>query len=162
MIDDDSGADFLPVKLFVMFVVAALLVVIMASGMADLSRAHSTYKARAETERIYEFARLAYAGGCLDSADEKSIIVSIPGSVRIIAFGAVPVNGTPVREDRSYFLEYSDGRSETYVADMPFACDGPGGPADIPVLLYAGQYCIKARPASVNGSYKASIQVEAV
>ena len=161
MFSDDSGADFLPGKFFVIVIVAALLVVIMASGLADLSGACSTYRARAEAERIYEFARLAYAGGCLDGASEKTLAVSIPASVRTITFGAMPANGTLVRMDRSYFLEYSDGRLETYVADMPFACDGPDGPADIPVLLYPGQYCIKARPASVNGSYKACIRAEA-
>ena len=79
----------------------------------------------------------------------------------MIAFGAVFVNGTTAHADRSYFIEYSGGESDTYVADIPFACDGDDGPADIPVLLYPGKYLLTVSPASVNGSYKACIRAEA-
>lgn len=161
MIDDNSGADFLPAKLFVTLTVAVLLLVIMASGMSDLSGAYSAGRARAEAERIAEFARMAYYADNPVSTTERFIVVSVPASVHMIVYGAVPGNGTPVRADRSYFIEYEGGRSETYVADMPFACDMPDGPADIPVIIYPGDSYIKARPVSVNGAIKAGISVEA-
>ncbi|CAJ35789.1 hypothetical protein [Methanocella arvoryzae] len=161
MFDDDSGADFLPAKLMVMVIVAALLIVLTASGMADLAGAHSEYQARAEADRIYELARLSYAGDCPGQSAGRSLDVSVPSTVRMIAFGAIPVNGTTVRADRSYFIEYSNGRSDTYVSDIPFACDQPDGPADVPLLLYPGKYYLTVSPASLNGSYKACIRAEA-
>jgi hypothetical protein len=161
MIDDDVGADFLPAKLLVILIVGSLLLIIMVSGINDAAGNYSGNRARAEAQRIYEFTRLAYSADTPDCAGDRAITVSIPASVLVIGFGAVPGNGTPVRSDRSYFIEYADGSTEIRVADMPFASDGIEGPADIPVLLYPGEYVVKARPASVNGSIKACIQVEA-
>lgn len=162
MIRDDTGVDFLPAKLLVILIVGSLLLIIMASGIEDAVGDYSANRARAEAQKIYEFTRLAYCADSIEGSCDRVLAVSIPASVRVIAFGAAPGNGTPVRSDRSYFIEYADGRTETYVADMPFASDGPGGPADLPVLLCPGEYLVKARPVSLNGSIKACLMAEAV
>ena len=162
MIKDDSGADFLIAKMGAILVVASILIVFLLSGMSNLLSTFSASHARGEAQKISEFARLAYYTEVVDSTTDRSLIVSIPASVRLLAFGAIPGNGSPVRMRQSYFIEYMDGRSETYVADVPFAFDGPVGPSDLPVLLYPGRYSVKARPVSLNGSIMACICAEAI
>lgn len=161
MIHDDSGADFLIAKMGAALVVAAVLIVMLLSGISDLSGTFSTIKARGEAQKISEFSRLAYYTEVVDSMTDRSLTVSIPSSVRLLAFGAISANGTLARMDRSYYIEFTDGRIESYVSDVPFTCDGTEGPSDLPVLLYPGHYCLKARPVSLNGSIMAGISAEA-
>lgn len=160
MSKDDFGTDFLAAKIVIMLIVASLLSVILLSGLSDLLGAYSATTARAEAQKVSEFARLAYSTDCVDVADDRSISVSIPASVRRVAFGAIPCNETPARMDRSYYIEYADGSTETYVSEVPFANYEASGPVDEPVLIYPGDYVLKASPVSLNGSIKAGLSVE--
>jgi len=159
---EDSGADFLPMKLVVALVAASVLIVIMASGIDDLLGAYSASQARATAQEIAGAALVEYSTGCPGEEDGKSISVAIPPSVRLMVFGAAPAeNGSPGRIERSYYIEYADGERETFVADVPFADDDFQGVRDQPVVLFPGNYRIEIRPVLLNGSIKAGIRAEA-
>jgi type II secretory pathway pseudopilin PulG len=141
---DEYGVDFLGMRLAVVLIAASLLVSMAAVYVNDFVDKASRDRARQEAGRIADLAQSEYATGCPGSGSTASITVSIPNSVRRVAFGASNNNSSCAR---AYIIEFSDGTLETHVADCIFS----------PATLYPGDRRLELKAAEDNGSYAISI-----
>jgi hypothetical protein len=159
MLSCDKGADFLTMRIVVVLMIAAALIAMAAVYVDGYTAGFSMDRARQEAARIAEASRSEYVESCPDAGEGSAIDVTVPGSVRRIVFGG-SINDTGVERDaRAYFIEYPDGSAGTYVSDARFAYgnDTDHTASDAPVALYPGDYSLRIRLLTVNGSVDAVI-----
>lgn len=161
MLENDDGADFLPMKLTAVLVAASMAIVLAATYALALTDESSTTVARACAARIAETAAAEYADGCTDEEGHVLTGLTVPDSVRMITFGTVPVNGLVARPTGMYTIQYKDGSNETFFTEALLGSGSPGPAYGGPLALYPGRYIICIRILSVNGSIMALICPEA-
>jgi hypothetical protein len=137
---DEDGVDFLGMRLAVVLVAAALLLSLAAVCVNDYTDRASRERARQEAERIASLARAEYTSGCPGTGSTAPITVDIPESVRRVAFGTEGA--------RTYFIEFSDGTIEAYVADCRFS----------PATLYPGNHRLELEAVADDGGYAISLR----
>lgn len=160
MLENDDGADFLPVKLATVLILATIILAFTTSYTLSLIERLSTVTVRTSAARIAATAQAEYAEGCPGAGDGVQTAVTVPGSIRMIVFGSVRTN-TLAEWVGTYTIQYRDGSNETYFTGAPL---GAGGPAPVrggPVVLYPGQYSVRIGIEAVNGNIMALIYPEA-
>lgn len=162
MLHDEKGADFLTVKLIVVLIITSLLIAIAATFAGQRSSAIASGSARNEMIKVAKLASAEYADSCLASGDGATITVSLPGSIRRVIFGGALANGSVQRVENAYSIEYNDGSTEIFLADMPFARGCAAGAVDEPVVLYPGKYELHIKTELMNDSIVVAITAEAL
>jgi hypothetical protein len=160
MLHSEMGVDFLAMRTVVVLLIAAALIAMSAVYVNGFAAGFSKDKAKQEVNRIAEASRAEYAESCPDSGDGISIDVAIPQCVRQAVFGGSPGNSSEIkRDERVYYIEYTDGSCESNVLDARFAYGNDAGPmaSDDPVVLYPGRYSLNVKAESLNGSIVAAI-----
>jgi hypothetical protein len=154
MLENDEGADFLPVKLAIVLIATTLVLTFTIPYPLALIDRSSTVTARAAAARIAATALAEYAEGCPGAGEGVRADVTIPANVRMIVFG-------PEKQADSYTIYYRDGSSETYFAGAPLGAGGPVPACGGPLALYPGRYSVRIRIEAVNGSLTALLYPEA-
>ena len=164
MLENDEGADFLPMRLIAVLIVAVLALAVAAIALTDAVGLSSKAAARACAARIVAMATSEYANSCPDRSDGARFEAYVPGCVCTMAFGlAAEVEGSTPSEDEHCLcrLQFADGCEETVLAGVPLGAGGPLPGRGEPLVLYPGQYDICVRAETVNGSVMALIYAEA-
>jgi type II secretory pathway pseudopilin PulG len=137
---DDDGVDFLGMRLAVVLIAAALLLSLAAVYVNDCTDRASRERARQEAGRIASLAQAEYASGCPGTGSTASMAVTIPRSVRRVAFGT--------DDARTYFIEFQDGSREVHAAECRFS----------PATLYPGYHRLELEAAAGDGGYAVSLR----
>jgi len=162
MLENDAGADFLPMRLIVVLIASAILVAAAVSYASGVAGRSSTVAGRAAAVEVAEIARAEYATGCPDTGNGTCIEVLVPGSVRQVTFGAASAGEAADGCTRAYAIQYADGSNETYLTDVPLGAGCPSQARGGPAVLYPGRYMVTVRVETVNGSLMALLYQEAL
>ena len=156
---DEDGVDFLPMRLVVVLIAAALLISAAAAYVGDYTDRISKNKARQAAGQIEALAREEYVIGCPGTGSRASSQVTIPGCVRRIVYGRAPGDSVDIPDDHIYFIEFSDGTIETSVSDCPFVFGDivTGDTRNTGVALYPGDHSLELETVSMNGTYAVAI-----
>jgi hypothetical protein len=157
---NDEGAEFLPMKLVTVLILAAIVLAFALSYTLAFIDRSSTAMARASAARIATLALTEYAEGCTGAGDGVQTAVKVPGSVRMIVFGSVRTNSL-AEWAGTYTIQYRDGSNETYFAGAPLGAGGSAPARGGPLVLYPGQYSLRIGIEAVNGNMMALIYPEA-
>jgi hypothetical protein len=161
MLENDDGADFLPMKLAAVLVAASVAIALGVTYALALIDESATTEARACAARISETAAAEYADGCVDEEGCVLTGLTVPDCVRMITFGTVPVNGPEAHRTGTYTIQYKDGSNETCFTEALLGTGSPGPAYGGPLALYPGRYAVSISIRSVNGSIMALICPEA-
>lgn len=160
MMHCDKGVDFLTMRIVVTLILAAALIAISSTYVNEYLAGASRDMARAEAGRIAELARAEYVDGCPDIGDGQTIDIHVPAGVNRIIFGGVRYGNSSIgRNANAYFIEYTDGRIETFISDAKFAYGDQSNHTviDRPVVLYPGEYTLNTRAMKVNDMIETTI-----
>lgn len=160
MRENDEGADFMPMKLAVVLVAAAIVVALAGISVLGLVDGISKTTARAGAAKIAATAACEYADSCADGSGVALSGITIPGNVRMITFGAMTGTDQDASRDDMYNIQYDDGSTETYFTNVPLGADIPGVGYGKSLMIYPGRYTIHIRIGPVNGSQKALLRPE--
>jgi len=161
MLENDCGADFLPMRLATVMVIVLILLASAAAYVADVTDQSSKAAARACVARIAAMASVEYAEGCPDSGAGAQLDLSVPAGIRTIVLGAAAPEASGDSTVGTCLIRYIDGSSETYFAGLPLGSRGPGGRGG-PIVLYPGRYAIGIRTETVDGRPMVLIHAESV
>jgi len=160
MLYSEMGVDFLAMRTVVVLLIAAALIAMSAVYVNGYAVGFSKDQARQEIDRIAEVSGAEYAESCPDTGDGVSIDVAIPRCVRRAVFGGTGENNSTVKRQACvYYIEYTDGSSETRVLDarLAYGNDTSQVARDEPVVLYPGRYSLNIKSETMNGSIFAAI-----
>ena len=149
----ENGSDFLIMRLTAVLLVSSLLLGAAVSFAGNEVLSHNAGDARSCAFTVAEAARLEYVMG---SPGEGGTVIEtdVPQSVRCIVYGGSP--GEWPGKDRTecaYYIEFTDGRIETYVTDVRFSFgDSTGDALDRPVAIYPGNNRLTLKLSIVNES----------
>jgi hypothetical protein len=159
MLENDSGADFLPMRLATVLVISSLVLVSTAVYVYEVAGQSTRAAARDCALKIAATAMAEYTESCPGRGYGAIVSLSVPDCVRTITFGRGPANGATGRTG-TCSIQYADGSSELHLTGVPLGsgCQGPGRGG--PLVLYPGKYSIRICTEEVDGSVMALLHVE--
>ncbi len=161
MLENDVGADFLPMRLVAVMVIVLILLASAAAYASDITSQSSKAAARAGIARIAAVASVEYAEDCPDSGDATQLGLSVPAIVRTIVIGAASSDASGEGAMGACHIHYVDGSCETYYAGLPLGSGDPAGKGG-PIVLFPGRYTIDICVEILDGRPMAMIYAEAV
>ncbi len=157
MLENEGGADFLPMKLATVLIVSSLILVTVATYALEVAGQWSKASARACASRIVAVAEAEYSDVARGGAH---LTVTVPDSVINITFRRVPAN-FQAGASGEYSIRYADGSEELHVSGVPFGSGNVESGCSEPVVLYPGRYSIRIATEEVGDMTMALIYSEA-
>lgn len=144
MLRDEHGE--LPIRFTVAVIVLAALVLLGAAALREFLSGRAEDRLAGELELVGRRADMIYMQGGAGTNDSsgarETVHVSIPHIASYVVFGAMPYNGSPLRNnatDNMYYYVLGDGRMNTLSGSARFA--SVNGTSEH-VTLYPGEYDI--------------------
>jgi|AGTN01.3.fsa_nt_gi hypothetical protein len=157
MLDNEDGADFLPMRLVAILIVSSLILATVATYALEVVGQWSKASARACASRIVAVAEAEYSDAAGGGAH---FTVTVPDSVINMTFGRVTAN-FQTGASGEYSVRYADGSGEVHVSGVPFGSGNEEPGRGEPVVLYPGRYSIRIATEEVGDMAMALIYSEA-
>jgi hypothetical protein len=155
MLENEEGADFLPMRLVAVLVIASLVLISAAIYVTEVIGQSSKAAARACVSKIIAVAAAEYAESCPGTGDGAIVDALIPANVYRMTFGAGPAEDTTACS-----IRYTDGTDELYRAAVPLCSGDPVPGRGGPLVLSPGRYSVRIRTEEINGRLMAVIYAE--
>lgn len=159
MLENEDGADFLPMRLTSVLIVASLVLVGMAVHANEIVGQSSKTAARDCALKIIAVAAAEYTEGCPGQGEGTLIAVMLPESVNRMTIGPAPADSTEAYTG-ACSLHYTDGSDELYLAGVPLGNGSPPEGRGGSLVLSPGRYTIRIKTEDVNGRLMALLHVE--
>jgi len=161
MLENDLGADFLPMRLVAVMVIVLILLASTAAYASGITAQSSKAAARSIVAKIAAVASVEYAEGCPDSGEAAQLDLSVPTIVRTIVIGDAFPDASGDGAMGACLIHYVDGSCETYYAGLPL-CSGDPVSRGGPMVLYPGHYTIGIREETLDGQPMVMVYEEAI
>ncbi|HEY3274204.1 MAG TPA: hypothetical protein VGJ92_10605 [Methanocella sp.] len=152
MRENEDGADFLPMRLVTVLVVASLVLVSAAVYAMEAVRQSSKEAARSCMSTIIAVAETEYTESSPGLGDGAIVDVLVPANVCNMTFGATGADeDSQIECSTACSILYADGTEERYLAGMPLCPGSPGTGKGGPLVLCPGRYSISISTGEING-----------
>jgi hypothetical protein len=159
MRENEDGADFLPMRLTAVLIIASLVLVSLAIHVNEVLGQSSKVAARDCALKIVAMAVAEYTEGCPGQGEGILIAVTVPECVSRMTFGPAEADSTAAGTC-TCAIHYADGSDEQYLAGVPLGNGGPGPGRGGPLILGPGGYSIRINIGEVDGRLMALLSVE--
>jgi hypothetical protein len=159
MRENEDGADFLPMRLTTVLIVASLVLAGMAVRANDIVGQWSKAAARDCALKIIAVAAAEYAESCPGQGEGTLVAITLPESVKRLTIGPAPADSAAA-DAGACSLHYTDGSDELYLAGVPLGNGGPPEGRGEALVLGPGRYSIRIEAEEVNGRLMALLNVE--
>ena len=159
MRENEDGADFLPMRLTTVLIVASIVLAGMAIQANEIIGQSSKSAARDCALKIIAAAAAEYTEGCPGPGEGTLIAVTLPESVNRMTIGPAPADGTTA-DTGTCSLHYTDGSDELYLAGVPLGNGSPPEGRGGPLVLGPGRYSIRINTEEVDGRLMALLHAE--